>query len=1005
MRIYRQILFFLFIGFAQLGYSQAYNFQEISIQQGLPQSQAYAIIFDSTQHAWIGTQGGGLCRYDGFGFDYFTKQDSLISNRIFSLELIENEIWVGQKGGVTVYDDNAKFVENFRLPSSQTVVQDIIKFKSDIFLATDIGLMKKGSGGFEAYTQNPSVNSNSIYSFFVADDELWLCSEAGLLNFDEPLTKLNKGRGLGVDQVQCATVFGDYWVIGTYGGGVEVYSPIEGVLKANPFKELSNHIVLALYVANSTDLWIGTMNHGIYVYNRKDGSLKNYQKTNGLSNNHVRTIQSDNWDNIWIGTSGGGISVFQNSPFIEYNTSSGLNGNYVYTSLHTSNNDLWVGTEGMAVVRINDTSVVTFDEEFGFITEKVKVLFEDKNGDIWIGTEGEGLGVFSPYDGKDTIYRFNYSNGLPSDWVKCIAQDPKTNEIYIGTGGGGLCKISKDWQFPIVAQFKKVKPANGNLPDRISSIDFINGQLWFTSSEKYYGYLKGNQMVQLSSESSTLRNCQGVYNKRWFGSADEGILELSLEGDSIGEQKWITVGDGLSSNNIYQLIYKDSILWVGTEKGLDKLSLDSNFNIAGIEHYGYEEGFEGMETNINAAHIDKEGGVWFGTVNGLYQYQGGEVNYSQRKPPVLKLNDFSIFYESIESTEFADHYEDGVMVKNLVLPYNMNHIGFSFKAIHYTYAKNIRYRWKLEGADPDWTPPSTITTATYSNLLPGSYRFEVKSSIDNNWDEVESISIEFQIDQPYYEKTWFKAFYYSMIALVIMIIALIIWLRIRRKNKAFREKYKLERDMLELEQKALRLQMNPHFIFNVLTSIHNLIILNDTDKARYALAKFSKLMRRVLENSREKFISIDDEIETLENYVQLEKLTSNLDIEFEIELDEELDPTEEILPPLMIQPFVENAIIHGLKDLDRQGRMKVGFSLIRDNLLECYVEDNGKGREAAAEINAQKENYHKSTALRVTQERLAGLNKDVDFIPFEIVDLKDEKGKPNGTRIVFRLTI
>jgi ligand-binding sensor domain-containing protein len=988
-----------------IGFGQAYNFQEISIHQGLPQSQAYCILFDSSQHAWIGTQGGGLCRYDGEDFDYFTKQDSLISNRIFSLELIDNEIWVGQKGGVSVFDQNAVFIKNYRLPSPQLVVQDIVKFKDAVYLATDQGLMKHNSNRFEKYEENVTANDISIYEFFLTDEELWLCSEIGLLNFEKPLIKLNRVRGLGADQVQCATKFGDYWVIGSYGGGVDVYSPVEGILKANPFKELSEHIILSLYVSNGTELWIGTMNNGIYVYSRKDGSLRNFKKTNGLSNNHVRTIKADYWDNIWIGTSGGGISVFQNSPFVEWNTTSGLNGNYVYSALHTKRNDLWVGTEGTAVVRINDTSVVLFDEEFGFVSEKVKVLFEDDNGDVWIGTEGEGVGVYSPYDGKDTIYRFTYSDGLPSDWVKCIVQDPISKEVFIGTGGGGLCKIAKDWQFPIVATFNKVKPSNAPLPDRISSLSFINGQLWFTSSEKKYGYLKNNKLVSLSSGSATLRNCQGLYNKRWLGSADEGILEISMEGDSIGSEKWITVADGLSSNNIYQLLLQDSILWVGTEKGVDKVMLDSNLQITSITHYGYEEGFEGLETNVNASHLDTDGNVWFGTIDGLFMYQGGEINYAQRKPPVLRLNDLSIFYASIESTEFADYYEDGVMIKPLTLPYNMNHIGFTFKAIHYTYSKNIRYRWKLTGADPDWTPPSAITTATYSNLSPGSYKFEVQASIDDNWEEMEPITIEFKIDQPYYEKTWFKAFYYTVIGMIVAIIALIIWLRIRRKNKAFREKYKLERDMLELEQKALRLQMNPHFIFNVLTSIHNLIILNDTDKARYALAKFSKLMRRVLENSREKFISIDDEIETLENYVQLEKLTSNLDIELIIELDDELDSAEDILPPLMIQPFVENAIIHGLKDLDKTGQIKVGFNLLSENLLECYVEDNGKGREAAATINAQKENYHKSTALRVTQERLAGLNKDADFIPFEIIDLKDDKGNPSGTKVVFRLSI
>src|SRR5690606_34337080 len=193
----------------------------------------------------------------------------------------------------------------------------------------------------------------------------------------------------------------------------------------------------------------------------------------------------------------------------------------------------------------------------------------------------------------------------------------------------------------------------------------------------------------------------------------------------------------------------------------------------------------------------------------------------------------------------------------------------------------------------------------------------------------------FSIDQPYYEKFWFKAMYYSAIGLVLLIIALVIYLRIRRKNKSIREKFEMEKNLVELEQKALRLQMNPHFIFNVLNSIHNLIILNDSDKARYALSKFSKLMRRVLENSREKFISIDDEVETLQNYVQLERLTSNLNIDLEFEYGEDIDTAENILPPLMIQPFVENAIVHGIMGNETKGEIKVAFKWVAENVLEC----------------------------------------------------------------------
>lgn len=988
--------------------AQAYSFQHISMEKGLPQSQAFAIAFDQRQYAWIGTQGGGLCRYDGSEFVSYTRADSLISNRIFSLKIIGNEIWIGQRGGVTVFTDEGEFIRNYRLMPDSRQVNEIIQFENKIILATDLGPMELKGEVFTPSAENVTIAGTTVNSFFVdGKNDLWLCTNSGLLNYKDPFKKQTNAKGLSKNQVTCAIRVDSLWIIGTFAGGLNFYVEGENEIKQyETLAELNDEIILSLHYAQAGELWIGTMNSGVFVYSVQSGALKNYQASNGLANNHVRTIVSDYWENIWIGTSGGGISVYQSSPFIEYNTLSGLNGNYVYAVLNDNRNNLWIGTEGTGVLRINDTSSVIFDEEYGFFSSKVKSIFQDDVGDIWFGTEGDGLGIFSQYDGKDTIYTFAQQGGIGTNWIKCFSQDPVTGVIYIGTYGSGVYQVRKDWQFPLVLKAKRYKPEGAEIPDDISDLNFINGRLWFTSRDGVYGYVQGEKVTLNEKTGMNYRSVVGHENMVWIATADNGVLRVVIEEDGMVEKDWVTASTYISSNSVYQLILADKNLWIGTEKGLDRVELDSNWIVQSSEHFGFEEGFEGIETNINAVHKDHDGNLWFGTVNGLYAYKGGEVNYASRKPPFLSFTDFNLFYESIEQTEFADFYHQGEMIKYLILPYNMNNVGFSFKAIHYTYGKKIRYRWKLEGAEDNWSPSTTLTTANYSNLAPGNYTFRVMASFDDEvWQDIPEISLSFSVDTPYWDKWWFKAGYYGLIVIVVALIVLVIVQRSRRKHRDLAEKFQLEKNLLELEQKALRLQMNPHFIFNVLTSIHNLIILNETDKARYALSKFSKLMRRVLENSREKFISIDDEIETLENYVQLEKLTGNLDIDFNIEVDENLDAAEEILPPLLLQPFVENAIIHGLKELDRPGKIIVSFVLEHDHLLRCTVEDNGRGRDSAGEIVAQKEQYHKSTALNVTQERLASLNKTSQFKPFEIIDLVDEQNVASGTRIVIRIEI
>ncbi|MBN4082121.1 histidine kinase, partial [bacterium AH-315-B15] len=977
-------LLFFFSG-SREAYGQAYNFQQLSIQQGLPQSQAWTIMFDSKNIAWIGTQGGGLCTYDGDEIKTITKNDSLISNRIYSLEEIEGEIWVGQKGGISVLSLDGKFRKNFAFDPKSIVIQDIIKFEDEILLATSTGVWQYVAGEFQTYAANPNLGSVNCESFYLdSTDGLWVCTHLGLFSLKDPLKKISKDRNiLTGERVTCAVKYENYKVIGTYDGGLNIIHPTDGKVDLPALKDLQDKIILSLFVSRTNELWIGTMNYGAYVYNQKDRSVKQFQSENGLTNNHVKVIAADYWENVWLGTSGGGISIFQNSPFIKYSTRSGLNSNYIFSVVNDRANNLWVGTDGTGVLRINDTSAVLFDEEFGFHSSKVKAIFQDNQGDIWFGTEGEGLGIFIQSDGKDTVYSIKGSYGLGANWIKCFAQeDGKSSTIYVGTSDGGIYRINKGRDFPINARFSKLRIKNGTAPDKVVDLNFIDGRLWYAtgSNRNDFGFIVGDQVTNFNEDAvfNTIVGRDGHY---WAGTRENGILSFRMEGDSMVDKKWLSSANPhLNSNITYQLVLNGYELWVGTEQGMDRLYLDSSYQIINSDHYGYEEGFEGLEANINANFKDRDGNLWFGTVDGLYKYQGGEINVHQRKPPLIWMEDFQISYESIENTAYADYYEDGVMIKLLLLPYDQNNISFKFKAIHFTYSKDIRYRWMLTGLHSDWTPPSKVNEATFSNLQPGKYTFRVKAAIDDKWDEIRPIKIEFEIDEPYYEKLWFKSTIYGVGSFLILLMVLFILLRIRRKNRLIREGLEIEKNMIELEQKALRLQMNPHFIFNALNSIHNLIILNDPDKARYALSKFSKLMRNVLENSRSKFISIDDEIETLENYVQLEKLTTKIDLEIEFDIDEDLDTQEEILPPLMIQPFIENAIIHGLRELDRPGALKVGFKLIHEHLLECSIADNGRGRKKASEINAQKANYHKSTALAVTQERLANLNEDTSFV-------------------------
>lgn len=987
--------------------AQSYNFQHLSIQKGLPQSQVYDICFDSNEYAWIGTQGGGVCIYNGSEFKYITKRDSLISNRVYSIDQLNNQIWVGCKGGVSLFDLDGNFIRNYRFNSTNILARSCVSFKTEIWVGSSNGLFKIVNHKLKKYTLNPNVSEINIQSILVENNsELWVNTPDGIFNVLTLPNKLNSNRGLSSNNVTVSVSLNNQWLIGSYGNGIQLYDKAKGVVTPSRLSILKNEIILDILV-NANEIWIATMNKGVYVWHTESNDLKHFTSNNGLSNNHVRTLKKDKWGNIWIGTSGGGISIYNNSPFLEYNKANGLNSNYIYNVVKDKDKNLWVSTEGRGVVRLNDTSNVLFDEEFGYKSVKTRVLFEDNQHNIWFGSEGEGIGLWLAKNNKDTVFTFKKNSGLQNYWIKAFAQNSITQQIFVATSGGiHELKVSNIDSFEL--KFRKIR--HKKIPNRINQI-FIDdlGVLYFASDHGVgqVSIKKGEiKSVKIFESKTSFRNVVVKSNILFAGSTDKGILKIDLEHEK--ESVWINTKKWLNSNNIYQLTWHNFDLWVGTEKGLTRLELNEQTTIVSNKYYQYEEGFEGVETNINASNVDHEQNLWFGTTNGLFLFNGESTQNHKKVGPAFRFLDVQLFYESIENTPFSRYFTHPNPDSILVLEHDNNHIGFSFEAIQYAHTKQIQYRWKLKGFDEKWTPPTKNTSATYGNLKAGSYTFIAQSSIDDTWKS-EPLEFTFVIEAPFWATLWFKLVFIMSVILLIGLIILFIYKRFHRKNIELRERLELEKSVLELEQKALRLQMNPHFMFNALNSIHNLIILNDSSNARYALSKFTKLLRQVLENSREKFISIDAEVETLKHYVQLEKLTTQNDFDFNVSIDDNLDPNEKILPPLMIQPFLENAIIHGFKNIMHKGVINVSFDLIDETILKCTIDDNGIGRVNASEINAQKESYHKSTALHVTQERLSNLtplqSNTEELSPFQIIDKTNSMGNSTGTTIIIKLEI
>lgn len=997
------LIVLIFIPF--LGLSQQYNFRNYNVEDGLGQSQVYAVHQDKMGNLWLGTRGGGISVFDGFEFKSFTEQDGLTNNIINDIEEdSQNRIWVGTNSGLCYYDGTSFTSIDFGVLKSAVVRDLFITDKDEIYFASNKGIFKVNNGKAEQIGKNQGLPKMQATTLWIDDASIiWIGSDKGLFSYyNDKLISYSEVSPYMGNAVTTLTMdkAGKMW-IGTYGDGMYCHDG-KSFHRIDFHHELYRHTVLDIYSDSTQNLWIATLNDGVIHYDKSSKTFTSISENEGLSNNHVRCIIQDNNDNFWFGTSGGGICHYLGKQFTNYDEKSGLAGNFIYSVYRDQKGRLWVGNSQKGVSVFNSDRIQNYHGGNGFENVKVKAIGEDKNGDIWLGTDGSGVFVYKNE-------QFIAIDELKQAYVKQIKKDAEGN-IWIATAGMGIIKITLRNDNYLI---EKWMHKDGLLSNRIMCLHFDKkGRLWYGTTDNGVGCLDKNQktIVHLNKErylsSDFIRSLTEDKNGRlWIGTAGSGICAYDLYKSS-SQIRILTMSQGLTSNNVYLLTTdKKGNIIIGTEKGLDYVYLNENGSQKQVKNYGKLDGFIGVETCQNSVWNDHDGSIWFGTINGLCQFNPSEL-VKNIYAPILSFKDVKLFYESILNDP-ANALNFGKQVNPLFLPYHQNHITFEFLGINMKRPEDVKYKWKLEGFDMGWSPESTDRSILYSNLNPGKYRFLlVAANEDGVWSKYPLV-YEFEIETPYWDTNWFKGLILIGILIVLFGIYKIGTNRIRSKALVKQREVELEMDVLELEQKAMRLQMNPHFIFNALNSIQSLIGTGKETEARYFLAKFSRLMRQILDNSKKSEITLEEEINTLENYLLIEQFCNGGRFDYSIEVDKTMESDFIHIPPMLIQPFVENSIKHGMKGrTEDQEKGKISISFSESNgILECFIEDNGIGRKRAEKIKKEsRETYHASTGLSVTTDRLRKLDSNGQINPLEIIDLY-ENGVATGTKVIIHLPI
>lgn len=788
-----------------LAHSQLHNFKRFSIEEGLPRSGVYSMIEDRNGFLWIATEGGGVSVFDGENFTTYTVGDGLGSNIIRCVfEDDQGNLWFGTQGkGVTKFD--GQHFTNYDVNSglSNNIVRSIGQDnQGNLWFGTFGGGVCKFNlknrdleeGIVECYTTEDGLLHNRVRAI-LKDSEgyMWFGTDDGISRFD--------------------------------GRTFENFTVEDGLL---------DNRILTIYEDGSKNLWFGTRD-GVVMYNGSD--FKVYTSEDGLISNRIRAICQDNYGNMWFGTSQG-VSKFSDNGFQNYTENEGLSNARIRSIIRTSTGDLIFGTYFGGINRYSDDLFVHYTENDRLSNNQVNAVQHDIDNNIWLGTY-EGVNKLEFYRGRLYVRTITEEDGLANNVVRSLLIDSYGN-IWFGTEGGitiynerirrnieefdGLINneviaMMEDSQHNIwigtSSGISIVQIPNGNLNELIindftpndSTLDYPvstiyedqNGNIWIGFEDDGFALYRDNTLHQFHLEENR-DNVSAITGdgsgKLWMGTKGGGIFIYTLieEGIDTISRKNISIADGLNSNSTHLLTFDDNDnLWVGSEKGIDKISFSNMGAILRIKHFGSDEGFMGIETHNNAVCKDNRGKIWFGTIKGVTCYN-----------PLAERTDNIETYTHITSVSLPNreilwensNFADGItgrfkLPNNLVLPYNQNSISFEFIGIYLRSPNSVSYKWKLDGFSDDWSYPSQKRDMTYTNLPHGDYMFMVKSSNeDETWNEY-PVTFTFSIEPPFWQTWWF-----ILLSCLFGLGLFISYVKIRERNLR-REKRILEEKVRE----------------------------------------------------------------------------------------------------------------------------------------------------------------------------------------------------------------
>jgi hypothetical protein len=830
---------------------------------------------------------------------------------------------------------------------------------------------------------------------------------------------------------------GNLWLATAYG-----LSRYDGHTFKNYFVEdgLINNLVKRVYVDENGLLWIDT-NKGYQTYDghsfnfidEQDPILPSYfsELTNRTFNDFENVPTDFNVDDtitfqgdLFAATYGGGLWVQEDSTWLEVKLSHDYNKNITDLFIDRDGRFWITSTSGLTHLNSSEFKkfhdgdlwasygMSEFDDALWFsnrdgiqrlINDTVELysLVEGANFIICIGenlsgklqASGQGGSLYE-WDGSDFIVKHEFDELLKGSYVYDI--EVHKNNTYYACGEKVL--ITKEGT---VSEFDL-----GVGIGKCYDIQSDGENLWFACSEGLFLY-SDNEIIKYNSDDGMSDHYGRVlevdsYGSIWFGTLSSGLIRFD------GEYfKTYNKNNGLNDDLIKSLKWDSyrNCLWVGTNEGLHSLNINKNGEVERIEIYAPSTGYPFYYCHNKALLVRKDSSLLFSvnTHEELSGYNLYSFNFNdrlkRRKKPNVFLESFQIRNSVFVPDSTFDNWE--ALENNHQFNYLQNDFTFQIGGVHLSEGDYIKYQWCLEGYDEDWRKVSIEHTANYTNLSHGSYKLRLRAKVPaSDWSEIKSYS--FSISPPVWRTGWFI----GLICLLIIgcIYTSVYYIQLY-KHRQQSQRLHQQKQKAELELKALRAQFNPHFVFNILNSIQSIIMERDDEKAIDYLYDFSVLMRTTLNFSSLKVIPFSDELDFLKRYVNLEQIRFEKPFQFEVVIDDLVDVHNIKMPPLVLQPYIENAIKHGLfNKKEKLGRkLSLSFS-IKNECLKCIIVDNGIGRSAA---DRKKDKSHVSKGITMMKERIDYLNIAYETTDFthSISDVLNDNKVVVGTEVILYIPI